>query len=165
MATYLTYDALKASLPAFGPKARDIISRMTNRRHWRPELDGYRLERSGADYPNFVGILNVYIIEHIGVDRWRTEHRIHLHFGIYPTGVVACITAPQAHYRGAESAYRYLVEVWVDGVLIELQEWASKLRIQTRARAIHEELVAAVWAPARLAAMLEKGGWDLVESC
>ncbi len=165
MATYLTYDALKAAVPQFREVIQGILPRMTNRRQWRPELDRYHLERPGPDYPDFVGILTVNIIEHIGWDRWRVDSFINLHFGIYPTGVVACITAPQLSSRGAESAYRYPVGVWVDGVLARLREAAAKARIQARARAIHEELVAAVWAPARVAALLEKGGWDLVDAC
>lgn len=44
------------------------------------------------------------------------------------------------------------------------EEQASKKRCQERSKAIHEELVAAAWAPSRVEKWIEIGGFDLLDS-
>lgn len=164
MDTFVTYEALKEALPDLRRRYHDYIPRLYNRAQFRPELDGVSIEPS-RDYKQFVAIVNIYILEHVGTARWPRTNWIHLCYGIFPTGGACNIMAPQFSYMGAESAYSQPPSEWASAIRERLAEEAAKARIIARAKAIHEELVAAVWAPERLAARLKEGGWDLVDAC
>ncbi len=161
----LTYEALCANRHDLTHRFRDYIPLLTNRAQWQPEFAGTRAEIA-HDYPQFLMLLNVYIIE-VVQNPWvrRPQNQfIHLTYGITPNGGVSCITAAQATWNGAATAYQEPVERWVDAVKQRLQEEVSKRRIQTRAAALKEDLVAAVWRPDRLAKRLEEGGWDAIDA-
>ncbi len=64
-------------------------------------------------------------------------------------------TARRIHKR-----WHQCVSNWLQLIRRREQEGATE-----KSRLIHEELVAVVWAPARVAALLERGGWDLVDTC
>lgn len=161
----LTYAALCAARGDLTARFRDYIPRLTNRAMFQPEFAGLRAEVPQG-YNTFVVFINVYVIEvvqHPWQRRPQDQH-IHLTYGITPTGAISCITAPQMNWSGAESAYREPIDEWIEAVKQRLQEEASKRRTQARAQALKEDLVAAVWAPARLAKRLEQGGWEGVEA-
>lgn len=163
MDTFLNYDALKAALPDLRRRYYEYIPRLWNRAQFSPEFDGVTIEQPGK-LTQFAAIVNVYIIEHVGTPQWPRQNWINLRYGIYPTGFASSLIERQAHYAGAESAYSQPPSEWAAAVLKSVTEEAAKVRIVARAKAIHEELVAYVWAPERMAARLERGGWDLVDA-
>ncbi len=167
MAIRLTFDDLMAA-PDLARRYREYIPRLKNRAQWRPDFDGCRIKM--PDTPLQAAIVEVFIVENLDMGNHPHRHLfprerwIHLHYAVTPSGSTSCVTATTYGWAGAESAYKQPVDEWVDAIRNRLEEDAAKERTQARARAIHEELVAAVWAPTRVAALLDQGGWDLVDA-
>jgi hypothetical protein len=46
----------------------------------------------------------------------------------------------------------------------EIEEWMSEQRCQDRCQTILEELMAAAWHPRRVAAWVEAGAWEMLDS-
>ena len=89
--------------------------------------------------------------------------RLVLDYGITAEGVAVSLFAPIPDWRGGERAYKRCVQDWVDVVYAAVQAETSKRRVVARTKEIKEELMAKMWAPERVAAMLEKGGWELID--
>lgn len=161
----LTYHALREVSKDLVDRFQAYIPLLTNRAQWHPEFRAIRVERPDG-YMTFAALLNVYIVESVQHPwaRRAQDQYIHLTYGITPAGAISCITSGTELWQGAERAYQEPIELWVDAVKQRLQEEVSKRRIQARTQALKEGLVAAVWAPARLAKRLEEGGWDAVEA-
>lgn len=165
METFLTYEALNSELQNLRTRYGDYIPRLTNRAHLRPEFDGLSILRSTDPNNNpIVAFVNVRIIENTGTPRWPATYTLDLYYAIYRTGFAVLTSHAQPHHWGGGYAYTEPVNEWAAAILERLTQEATKARIQARARAIHEELVAAVWSPTRLGAMLEKHGWEGVEA-
>lgn len=169
----LTYDALCEARKNLVDRFQAYIPLLTNRAQWQPRFHGIRIERADG-YRTFSALMNfysafvdVYIVENIQRPypwaRHPQEQYIHLTYGITPTGAISCLTTDTQLCHGAERAYQEPVEMWVEAVRQTLLEDLSKRRIQARTHALHEELVAAVWHPRRVAKRLEEGGWEAIE--
>lgn len=166
MDTFLTFEALNAELNDLRQRYHDYIPRLTNRAHLRPEFDGLSILRSTDPNNNpIVAFVNVRIIENTGTPRFPATYTLDLHYAIYRSGFAVLAGHAQPHHWGGGYAYTQPANEWAAAILERLTQEATKARIQARARSIHEELVAAVWSPARLSAMLEKHGWDVVDAC
>lgn len=165
METFLTFEALSAELNDLSVRYRDYIPRLTNRAHFRPEFDGVSIWRPADPNNNpIVAYVVVRMIERTGTPRWPMTYTLTLSYAVYRTGFAVLDGQAQPQHMGGGYAYSQPVTEWAAAILERLIQEAVKARIQARARTIHEELVAAVWSPARLSAMLEKHGWDAVEA-
>jgi hypothetical protein len=164
MDTFLTYEALHTELHDLCARYHDYIPRLTNRAHLRPEFDGVSIQRPADPTSPIVAYVVVRIIERTGTPRWPMTYTLNLPYAVYRTGFAVLDGHAQPNHMGGGYAYSEPPTKWAAAILERLTQEAVKARIQARARAIHEELVAAVWSPARLGAMLEKHGWEGVEA-
>ena len=149
----LTRNDLKAGLADLKQRYRDLIPRMTNRAHLEPRFMGLHVD--APDSKGQVAVITVYIEEKsIGI----VSHEFR--YGVFPDGVVQSLNRTMWGH-GASWPYQHPIDYWIDDLLLEK---ASKERTQVRTAAIAEELAAAVWAPARVERLLERGGWSAVEA-
>ncbi len=161
----LTYKILCDAWPLFWRGIDSKVESMPERARWNPEMAGCEVGYPGKGFPMYVLLVNLSIIE-MAHDEWiQSERFMHMTYGITAGGNVEYVKAsPNPSWDGAETAYMRLVQDWVNVVKQRLEARVSRRRIQARVAALKEELVAAVWAPARLAKRLEEGGWELVEA-
>jgi hypothetical protein len=161
----LTYEAL-TSLEV----QRDLTRRfhkyvplLYNRAHLAPQFEWARILEPRTDFVAMV-VVSIYETIRLPLVLRTNSYHMELFYGIFSSGAVVTITEPNAFTYGAQTAYQQPVEEWINAIKQRLLEEASKRRIQARAQALKEDLIAAVWAPARLKKRLEEGGWDAVEA-
>lgn len=166
----LTYEVLNAAQPELVRLYSDYIPRLTNRAHYAPSLEGCRVLR--GDVPRYAATIEVVIRERMNYGNLINRHlfpqerMIVIHYAVYPDGATWAIypngtsTSMMFDTDRSVSVYIEPVRAWATNQLEE----CSKQRIQARARAIHEELVAVVWHPDRVALHLQQGGWDLISA-
>ena len=171
MALLPTVDALKPTMNDLGRRIKAFLDE-GNRANRQPTVKW--VDVSGPLDRRFVAGIQLMINE-IGTTglisvgglpmKGRSTFRLTLDYGITAEGEVVSLFAPIPVWRGAERAYKRCVQEWADVTYAAAQEAASKRRVQARTKAIKEDLMAKMWHPDRVAALLEKGGWDLVDGC
>lgn len=138
----------------------EYIPQLSHRAKFDPAFNSVRIV-STSTYP----VVHVNICERLLRNTpWSQDRWLYLRYIVYPSGFVALAKPATFEYLGAETAYMDPVKEWVAAIKGPLELTASKARINARARALKEELVVAVWKPARVAALLERGGWDLIDA-
>lgn len=85
-------------------------------------------------------------------------------YALYSDGRIGRFT-PEVPYSqqqifDAYQTWGLVVYNWIDQIKAHFDRVARKERYAP----IHEELAQKMWSPARVGALLEAGGWDLVES-
>jgi hypothetical protein len=167
----LTYELLNAARPELVRLYNDYLPHLMNRVQYAPSLESCRVIRS--EEPRYVAIIQLIIQERMNYGNLVNRHLfpqgrwIPIHYVVRPNG-----STWASHPNGmplqslfdqdpSVPAYMEPVELWATAIH---NEEASKRRIQARAQALKEELVAAVWAPARVAKRLEDGGWEAIDA-
>lgn len=86
-------------------------------------------------------------------------------YALYSDGRIGHIEPAAYPYtqRQIFDAYKtwgLVIHDWIDAIKAHFDRAERKARYAP----IHEELAAKMWSPARMSALLEAGGWDLVEA-
>ncbi len=138
---------------------REIPS-LRSRAKFQPDFQSISILSRGSH-----AILCVNVCEHLLRNTpWEFDRQLSLRYAVLPCGTVSLADPEVFEYLGAERAYKEPLESFIRSLMPSLEVAASKVRANARARVLKESIVAAVWAPKRLAALLERGGWDLIEA-
>lgn len=162
----LTLETLRNYAVEFRTIGPDYVRRLRNRHHFRPEFDLATVSPPGpraywapkdifrpgqADEP--IAQITISIIEDL---MRRVTYT--LKYDVYPSGLILKSEEPVPYQnRGAQTAYSGIPDEWVEIVLKKEAAAAEAARARERCAAVKEELAATVWAPARVAKLVEAG--------
>jgi hypothetical protein len=164
MAEPITGIALKNQKSAILAAYEKFLSSQHERAVYAPELvrcsvlDKYPQEES-----EYEALVRLDIVEHQYIPRYNPIARgLVLFYGVRNDGAVVFQNGRNLkEFDGAEEFYKQpLVEFLQNSPFDPF----SRARARERTRAIHEELAATLWHPDRVAALLERGGWELVDA-
>ncbi len=116
--------------------------------------------------PNIIASITLNI--EVSFDDWGAEEPFEddysFRFVLFANGKIGSqplhVPLTQSQVYESYRTWGNLLQVWVDGIKAHYDIVVRKVRFAP----VHEELIAKMWHPDRVAALLEKGGWDLLEA-
>jgi hypothetical protein len=162
-----TYKMLAAALLELSQRCREFVSTVSGRGPTQPEFLECTLIRPENKPKEYLGYITLRIKE---INQIRAQMRgirfnpVRLTYAITKDGLALYTREPIHIDLGAEVLYKKPLEDWLAWLPQHQEEKESRERCSQRTALIHEDLVAAVWAPSRLAKRLEEGGWNVIEA-
>jgi hypothetical protein len=150
----LTYDIICSFRSAIVEESQKVVTflRNNNRAIYKPEFDGIYIQPYPRNTSGIIAAVQFSLIERLafGSVTLNFAYTVDQDGHVWPVG-------------NGRLAHTYMcgIQKGVDYASTIVGRPAQARAFTT---AIKEELVAKVWAPARMAKLLERGGWDLVEA-
>lgn len=114
----------------------------------------YPANRPGVNAEGFVAEL----VLHIRHNTRNNQRLVELNYLLGPTGNVQQVAKRDLSNINDIMLFKPIIQEWISDIA-----HTSKQRAQTQTRALKEDLMAAAWAPARVAAWVNAGRYDMLD--